>query len=116
MTSIVFPASLPCPEQGSRVDEKIDPWVSDNVEVGASRRRKRYTRSIHRFSFTLRLKSDQVAVLNAFYVDDLDDGIEAFKWTHPSTAKVYNVRFDGAPKLQHLFKNMHKATLALTEI
>lgn len=89
-----FPASLPKPLQDNYQPGAIDPWVEDAPEVGSNARRKRVTRALKTFSFTLRLTTAELATLETFYETTLSDGVDSFSWTDPVKGTVYTVRFD----------------------
>lgn len=116
MTDIIFPITLPLAESGTLEEATTDPWVQDQSEVGASRRRKRFTRALHRFTFSLRLTSLQKLVLLAFYDDTLDDGVLAFRWAHPDTGTVYEARFVGRPPVRHVAADFWDANISIEEI
>lgn len=116
MADIDYPTSLPAPMGGTLEEGSVDPWVQDQGEVGAPRRRKRFTRTLHQFPFKLRLTDAQKAALLAFYDDTLDDGVEIFNWTHPTTAVVYEVRFSSRPRPRHFTADLWDVDVALEEV
>lgn len=101
MAAIDF-IDLPNPIGGSLSEGEAQSWVEDRGEVGSPRRRNRFTRSLESFSFALRLTEAQKEALKAFYDVTLGRGVEAFNWTHPTTAEVYEVQFAQKPKPTHL--------------
>jgi hypothetical protein len=110
-----FP-SLPNPVGGSLEESSIDPWISDRGEVGAPRRRKRFTRALRIFPFSLRLTTAQKGTLLTFYDDTLDDGVSAFNWTHPVSGDVYLVRFAGRPVPRHFTAALWDVDVTLEQI
>lgn len=116
MAAIDYPASLPCFLEGTLQESTVEPWVSDQGEVGAPRRRKRFTRALRGFSFDLHLSTAERAVLLGFYDDTLDDGVAIFNWTHPWTDEVYEVRFSGRPSIQHKFNRYWAASVMLEQV
>lgn len=102
MADIDYPAGLPNPTGGSFTESETAPWVEDRGEVGSPRRRARFTRALESFSFSLRLSNAQKEALAAFYRVALANGVEAFNWTHPTTAEVYEVQFAQKPRPTHL--------------
>lgn len=116
MADIDFPESLPGPLYGTLEEPSTDPWVQDASEVGARRRRKRFTRTLRQFSFQMRLTTAQKELLLAFYDVDLDDGVNAFIWTHPESAVVYEVRFSGRPAPKNLTIGIWDVPVTLEEI
>lgn len=116
MADFDFPQTLPGPLVGTLEEASTDPWVQDGSEVGAPRRRKRFTRILHQFPFQLRLTGDQKATLLAFYDFTLDSGVEIFNWTHPTTAVVYEVRFASRPRPKHLTVDIWDVDVLLEEV
>jgi len=118
MTDIHFPDGLPSPRGGSLSEGEQRSWVEDTGEVGSPRRRNRFTRSLASFNFTLRLSDAQKVALVDFYETDLERGVQSFLWTHPTTAKVYEVRFVDKPGIRHLEGSvlMWDAEVGLAEV
>ncbi|MGV8830347.1 MAG: hypothetical protein ACOH2N_00085 [Devosia sp.] len=116
MADIDFPSSLPCMLSGTLEETTTEPWVSDQGEVGAPRRRKRFTRALRGFSFSMRLDNADKDALLAFYDEILDDGVKPFNWTHPWTAAIYEVRFTGRPSIQHRYNRYWSIEIALEQI
>jgi len=117
MADIDYPtASLPCMISGTFVENATDPWVQDQGEVGAFRRRKRFTRSLRTFSYSMRLTSEQRTALIEFYEATLDDGVLEFNWTHPWAGLEYEVRFAGRPALDHRYAGKWQVEVALEQI
>jgi len=117
MASIDWPGSLPLPEAGTLQETYVPPFVDDQAQVGASRRRKRFTRSLRSFSMTLILDADQLAVLEAFVETTSDGGTQIFNWAHPTKGTIYEVRFgSGMPNISHLQVKYWRATFQLDEV
>lgn len=115
MASINWP-DLPGPRLNSLLDGGTDPWVGDSGEVGAARRRKRFTRSLGRWKFTLLLSKPQALSLYSFYKEDLDEGVDEFNWTSPLTGETYEVRFAKRPEFQEVDGNAYEASVELEEV
>lgn len=116
MADIDFPASLPCMLSGSLVENGVDPWIQDQGEVGAMRRRKRFTRSLKSFSFSMRLTNVEKAALIEFYDETLDDGVAIFNWRHPWTGDIYEVRFAARPSFSHRYNRIWATEVTLEEV
>lgn len=87
-------SSLPAtPLDGSYSDQPLPNFVDDPAEIGAPRRRARFTRTLRRFSFRYMLSTTQKDALETFYYTTTGGGVTSFNWTHPDTATVYAVRF-----------------------
>lgn len=117
MAAIDWPGSLPLPEAGALQEAYVAPFVDDQAQVGASRRRKRFTRSLRSFSITLFLDADQREILEAFVETGTDGGTQIFNWTHPTKGTVYEVRFgSGLPSISHVQVKYWRATFQLDEV
>jgi hypothetical protein len=80
-------------------EEQEDPGISTQMEGGYVVSRARYTRTPRKiFTFALidAPNSDKVA-LQTFW-DTVKGSSDAFEFTHPISAVVYNVRFGEKPK------------------
>jgi phage-related protein len=111
-----WPSTLPSPLSGTLEKGDVSPWVSDGSEVGAPRRRKRFTRSLATFKFDMLLSEAQLATLETFYTTTLDHGVENFEWTHPKTSTVYTVQFNAKFKEKHRATDYYDITVELSEI
>ena len=112
----VFPATLPQPLLASLQVGKIDPWVEDTPEVGAARRRVRFTRAIKTYDFPLRINDAQRAILEAFYDTTLVFGVAAFTWTDPRDGGAVMVRFRQYPRETNVGNDIWDVAISLTEI
>lgn len=116
MASIDYPSTLPAPRVGAFGEEMLETKVDDAGEVGSARRRNRFTRSLNRWKYTLRLTGTQKAALYTFYETTLSRGVEAFNWTHPATAVSYEVVMMRRPKTDHVVNDLWEAEIELEEI
>lgn len=116
MADIDFPASLPCMLSGTLGESATDTWVEDQGEVGAPRRRNRFTRVLRTFTLSMRLTTDQRAILLEFYDVTLDRGVNIFNWTHPWTGETIEVRLSGRPSIQHRANKRWGTELTLQEV
>lgn len=117
MAAIDWPSSLPVPEAGALQEAYVPPFVDDQAQVGAARRRKRFTRSLRSFSMTLFLTADERDVLETFVDTETDGGTAIFNWTHPTKGTIYEVRFgSGLPSISHVQVKFWRATFQLDEV
>src|SRR5262245_10179110 len=65
------------------------------MDAGPPKQRRRYTAGIRRFSVALQLTKAQVAVLDSFYLNNLNGGVDPFTWVHPRTGTAATFRFTG---------------------
>lgn len=70
--------------------------VSFSTEVGEGKRRRRSTARLQQWSLTFMMTADQVAAFEAFFEDDLFDGVEPFEWVYPMTGDTWRFWFDPA--------------------
>lgn len=116
MADFDFPSTLPGPLVGTLEEAATDPWIQDSSEVGAPRRRARFTRVLRRFTFQMRLTSAQKEVLLTFYDAELTFGISTLNWVHPETLVAYEVRFSGRPAPKHMTIGVWDVDVALEEV
>lgn len=116
MATIDYPVSLPPPRDGQFAESILETKVSDQGEVGAPRRRNRFTRSLARFSFQLVLTGAQRATLVDFYEVTLVRGVEVFNWAHPTTLQAYEMAMTSHPSIKHLTADIWTADVELEEI
>lgn len=116
MASIDYLATLPDPLSGSFRYNATDPWVSDSSEVGAPRRRARFTRVLHRWTYDLVLTNSQKDALITFYETTLSNGVSEFNWTDPDTDTVYEARFAQRPDISHVDAAVWRASVQIEEI
>lgn len=116
MASIDWPTTLPSPLVGSIREGRIPAYVADKAQVGAPRRRKRFTRTLKTFAFKIRLTDAEAGYLRTFMDTTTDDGVEEFNWSHPVTAISYEVRFTNLPDIVDVTKGVWDADIELEEI
>lgn len=115
MATINWP-DLPGPRVNTFRDSATDPWVSDSGEVGAARRRKRFTRALGRWTFSVLLTESQALTLLSFYKQDLDEGVLEFNWQNPLTGVTHEVRFAKRPEFQEMDGAVYEVPIEIEEI
>ena len=113
---IVWPQSLPNPAGGTFTETSLETKVQDQSEVGAPRRRNRFTRALARFEFEMILEEDDKATLLEFYDETLVRGVEAFEWTHPTTGRTYLMTMPSRPVATHRDGDIWTLNVELDEI
>ncbi|ADJ24760.1 hypothetical protein Hden_2965 [Hyphomicrobium denitrificans ATCC 51888] len=116
MANIDWPAGLPEPRVGTFAESCVSAYADDKAEVGAGRRRKRFTRTLAKFSFDLVLNATQKALLVGFRDAVTDGAVLTFNWVHPSTGSIYEVRFSEPPGTKHVAVGTWTASVSLDEI
>ncbi len=111
-----YPSGLPGPTDGKLTQKSIQSYADDEAQVGAPRRRKRFTRTLREFSFSSTFTSTQKDTFETFYYTTIDGGVTEFNWTHPDTSVVYEVRFVGDPVISHTTVDVWEASMVLGEI
>lgn len=114
--SIIFPESLPKPLADGFSEGASDPWVEDRSEVGAPRRRARFTRALAQFTFSLTLNDADLEVLKTFYNQTISFGVESFIWEHPTTNETFMVRFSQRFGVSKVSPNRNIISISLDEI
>ena len=111
----VFPASLRGPLGGSLKPTFNDGIVQDSGEIGPPRKRRRTTRVLRQWSFTLRLTTlAEKAVWDEFYETTTNFGIDSFTWVLIGT--TYTVQLLAAPELSHVEADIYDVSISLGEI
>lgn len=116
MASINWPTGIKSARLGTLQEGYFEPFVSDEPEVGAPRRRKRFTRALRRFSFTLLMTSAQAATFRTFVETTSDRGVLEFNWTHPITAVTYEMRFAQLPEFRQVTHGAWEVGVSIEEI
>ncbi len=114
MTVPSFPSSLPGPVSGSLDRSLNDGIVKDEGEIGAARRRRRTTRVLKQWSFTMRVQGTEKDTFETFYQTTIDYGIKEFNWTLEGT--TYRVQMGPAPDLTHVEADIWDYSLAFEEV
>ena len=87
-------ASLPdAPLDGSFSQTPVPSFVDDRPDIGAARRRARFTRTLRRFAFRYLVTTAQKDALDTFYYTTTSGGVASFDWDHPDTGETLSVRF-----------------------
>lgn len=116
MSIINWPNSLPNPISGSWNATSVSPYVKDKPEFGASLKRRRFTRSLKLFKFSLQINRTQLADIWNFYEAICSDGGESFNWIHPITDHEYECRFATELKESNVEADLWSVDIELEEI
>lgn len=68
------------------------------MDAPIAKTRRRFTAAAVPIGISLGLSRAEVAVLEAFYLDDLGGGALPFAWRHPRTGAAASLRFTAPPK------------------
>ena len=113
--TIEAPAFLQSPIDGTLKRSGVVPWVEDKGEVGASRRRRRFTRTLKKFTFSIAVGLDELDALEDFYDTRLLGGTRQFNWKDCQRGKDYIVRFDQYPATRNVSGGRHQVEINLSE-
>lgn len=116
MASIDWPDTLPSPLNGTLQEGAGESYVSDPAQIGAARRRRRYTRALQTFAFQMTMTAAQAAILRTFVQTTTEGGVLEFNWTHPVTETAYEVRFATLPAIQQQTLGAWRASVEIEEI
>lgn len=114
MTNPVYPATLPGPLSGTFKQSRNDGIVRDTGEIGPGRKRRRTTRVLKLFSFTLRLSTAQKAAWETFYEITLNEGLAYFDWTLDGVTYTVEVLTVDGP--DHVTAGVWDISLTLGEV
>lgn len=95
----VWPTEFPGALLGTVSETRSNAFIEDTNEVGANKRRARYSKSLRTFNFRLLLTSALLDILEEFYETTLERGVDKFEWTHYRTGDTVNVQFAGYPSI-----------------
>lgn len=104
MAEAVWPPSLPSEAlQAGLVETPPALTVRTEMSVGPAKVRRRFTAGVRVFELPpFILTRDQVAIFDAFFLDDLQGGALPFTWKHPRTANPIDFRIIGTPRYSPL--------------
>lgn len=111
-----WPTTLPTERSGSVSEGYVSAYVEDQASVGAPRRRKRFTRTLKKWSFSLTMTDAQAVIMRTFIETTTDGGVTEFNWTHPITLTAYEVRLTSIPQIQHIADNIWQCGVQIGEI
>jgi len=74
--------------------------IRSGMDLGPAKLRRRATAAVRVISFTQTLTSEQIQILESFYLTTLQHGSLPFTWTHPRTGiAIANVQFAEPPSI-----------------
>lgn len=110
---IVWPASLPqLPELGW-AEKKMSNVVQSPTDTGPAKVRRRYTRAVNHITLPFIFTEDQIATLDSFHTDTLNDGVLRFDYVHPRTGLTHACRFLEPLEFTESANGMYRSTIAL---
>lgn len=96
MIPIAWPTTLPkCPQTWT--ETPIDVIIRSEIDVGAKKVRRRFTRSRLTISVTLTMEKSYYKPFNDFYKKDLKNGLLSFTYKHPYSGILTECRFIAVP-------------------
>ena len=97
-----FPATLPQFVLENGYNETIqDQTVESEMDTGPAKIRRRFTKSLRRFSVQMMLTPAQTTTFETFWQNDCKGGSVSFDWVHPRTRAAAVMRFrNPAPQIQ----------------
>lgn len=73
--------------------------IRSNVEVGANKVRRRFTKGIDQFSVNVNLARSEYSTFENFYEVTLNGGTNTFDFLNPLTDTIEEFRFVGEPSI-----------------
>lgn len=116
MASIDWPSDLNDANTGTLQENYAPAYVDDQAQVGASRRRKRFTRTLRTFAFDIVLDDTDRTTFETFIETTTSGGTSSFNWTHPTKDTIYEVRFTDLPQFRDLADGYWTASVRLEEV
>ncbi len=101
---------------GSFREGRIAPYVEDEAQVGAGRRRAVYTRALKTFSFQLSLSGNEINDYWTFIDETTYFAVREFNFRHPYTNVLHVVRFVTIPQVQYVEGDIRRISVELREI
>src|SRR5262245_40021851 len=97
---VAWPGTLPAkPLYNGYTETPPNVVLRTQMDAGPPKQRKRYAAGIRTIAMVLELTKAQVAVLDDFYVNQINGGVDPFTWVHPRTDAAVTFRFNGTPQV-----------------
>jgi hypothetical protein len=94
MPNPTWPTTLPQYVQEGAYSETIqDQTIESQMDSGPAKIRRRFTKSIRKFSISLMMTSAQVDTFETFWQSTVKGGSLPFDWVHPRTRASATLRF-----------------------
>ncbi len=98
MANPTFPTTLPQYVLESGYSETLEPQtVESQMDTGPAKVRRRFTKSIQKFSVQMLLTPAQTDTFLAFWQTTCLGGSIPFDWVHPRTRTALTMRFRNPP-------------------
>jgi len=114
----VWPVTLPSYVLENGYNEQFPKnIVETEMESGAPKVRRRFTKVFRRFNCAMTMTAAQAATFETFYFTTCSSGAESFDWVHPRTRAAMTLRFSGSPpSFQPYGGNYVRVTFTLIEV
>lgn len=93
----IWPAALPAPALDTFTESPPNNKIRSTNDKGPPKERRRTTANVRPIAFTLKLTSEQVDILDEFFVETLYSGVLAFDMEHPRTGQIVSCKFADEP-------------------
>lgn len=91
--------------------------VETEMETGAPKVRRRFTKVFRKFQCTMMMTTDQASVFEVFYFNTCAGGSASFDWVHPRKRTAMTLRFtQPPPTFQPYGGNYVRVGFALIEV
>lgn len=79
-------------------EETGETVIRTNTDVGPIKSRRRFSRSVDKFSVSINLTTAQYSDLKYFYSTTVNAGVTRFEFNHPVTGVLSEWRFTAPPR------------------
>jgi len=97
---VAWPAALPQEQFLGLTDQRQSATIRSSITVGEPHLRKMFTAVTRKFSIPITLSGAQRQTFDAFWIDDLVEGVLEFDWEDPVDDVTVPLRFTGETNWQ----------------
>ena len=92
-----------------------DTIIKSEMDIGAPKRRRRFTKAVKQMTCSIWVTSSQYSILENFYTTTLNGGIDSFEFSHPITKVLSLYKFSGAPTVNYIGGDTYTVSMSWEE-